>query len=181
MRAIAPISSLTCRRRRSSAGVGSISHVKQRAPVIASASEAIQKGWIASSLALLAMTRGNNPAKPTLPSYCKQRPLEIRGRRECRALGAPAALRAKIKSTQASHHGHTGDIRHSPRNGFNGFLRGLPGEPGLLPPSQATMRKHCCLLDTSVGVSGRHDFAVRDRCIRLLRLPRPPHLLPHVL
>jgi len=35
-------------------------------------------------------------------------------------------------------------------------------------------------LDTSVGVSGRHDFAVRDRRIRLVRLLRPPHLLPHV-
>jgi hypothetical protein len=64
---------------------------------------------------------------------------DIRGRRECRAPVAPAALRAKIKSTQASHHGHTGDIRHSPRNGFNGFLRGLPGEPGLLPPSPAAI------------------------------------------
>src|ERR1700733_2046242 len=108
-------------------------------------------------------------------------PPKIRGRREFRAPVAPVALRAKIKSTQASHHGHTGDIRHSPRNGFNGFLRGLPGEPGLLPPSQATMRKHCCLLDTSVGVSGRHDFAVRNTRIRLVRLSRPPHLLPHVL
>ena len=64
---------------------------------------------------------------------------DIRGRRECRAPVAPAALRAKIKSTQASHHGHTGDIRHSPRNGFNGFLRGLPGEPGLLPPWPAAI------------------------------------------
>ena len=36
-------------------------------------------------------------------------------------------------------------------------------------------------LDTSVGVSGRHDFAVRDTRLRLLRLLRPPHLLPHVL
>ena len=53
---------------------------------------------------------------------------EIRGRRECRAPVAPAALRAKIKSTQASHHGHTGDIRHSPRNGFNGLFHALPGD-----------------------------------------------------
>ena len=46
-----------------------------------------------------------------------------------------------------------------------------------LPPSPATMRKHCRRLDTSVGVSGRHDFAVRDRHIRLMchrvhRIPR---------
>jgi hypothetical protein len=25
--------------------------------------------------------------------------------------------------------------RHSPRNGFNGFLRALPGDRALLPPS----------------------------------------------
>jgi hypothetical protein len=55
-------------------------------------------------------------------------PPDIRGRRECRAPVAPAALRAKIKSTQASHHGHTGDIRHSPRNGFNGLFHALPGD-----------------------------------------------------
>ena len=42
-----------------------------------------------------------------------------RGRRECRAPDAPAVLRAKVKSsTHASHHGHTGITRHSPRNGL---------------------------------------------------------------
>jgi hypothetical protein len=35
-------------------------------------------------------------------------------------------------------------------------------------------------VDTSVGVSGRHDFAVRDRRIRLVRLLRPPHPAPNV-
>jgi hypothetical protein len=43
--------------------------------------------------------------------------------------------RVVVKNTRVSHHGHTGVTRHSPRNGFNGFLRGLPGEPGLLSPS----------------------------------------------
>jgi hypothetical protein len=33
------------------------------------------------------------------------------------------------------HSGGTGTIRHSPRNGFNGFLRALPGDEFLLPPS----------------------------------------------
>ena len=32
-----------------------------------------------------------------------------------------------VESTRVSHHGHTGITRHSPRNGFNGFLRALPG------------------------------------------------------
>jgi hypothetical protein len=88
------------------------------------------------------------------------------------------SLACKIKSTQASHHGHTEDIRHSPRNGFNGFLRGLPGEPGFVASVTCGDRHR---FDTSVGVSGRHDFAVRDTRTRLLRLLRPPHFLPHVL
>jgi hypothetical protein len=56
------------------------------------------------------------------PSFTLEHPaLVIRGRGECRAPDAPAALRAKVESTQASHHGHTGNTRHSPRNGFNGL------------------------------------------------------------
>ena len=34
----------------------------------------------------------------------------------------------RIENTRVSHHGHTGITRHSPRNGFNGFLRALPGD-----------------------------------------------------
>jgi hypothetical protein len=70
---------------------------------------------------------------------------------------APAAARAVVESTRVSHHGHTGNTRHSPRNGFNGFLRALPGDRAFLPPSSAVARQ----LDTSVGASGPHDFAVR--------------------
>jgi hypothetical protein len=81
------------------------------------------------------------------------------GSRECRAPDAPAALRAKVESTQASHHGHTGIARHSPRNGFNDFLRTLPGDRACLPPSPAEILFR--QLDTSVGVSGPYDFAVR--------------------
>jgi hypothetical protein len=50
----------------------------------------------------------------------------------------------------------------------------------LLPPSQATMRKHRRPLDISVGISGPHDFAVRDRRLRLVRSSRPPHPALHV-
>jgi hypothetical protein len=48
-------------------------------------------------------------------------------------------LRAKVESTQASHYGHAGNTRHSPRNGFNGFLRALPGDRACLPPSSAEL------------------------------------------
>src|SRR5580693_6605128 len=61
-----------------------------------------------------------------------------RGRRECRALGAPAASRV-VKNTRVSHHGHTGNTRHSPRNGFNGLLRALPGDRACLSPSPAEL------------------------------------------
>jgi hypothetical protein len=49
--------------------------------------------------------------------------------------GAPAAARVVVVSTRVSHHEYAGNTRHSPRNGFNGFLRALPGDRALLPPS----------------------------------------------
>jgi hypothetical protein len=41
-------------------------------------------------------------------------------------LGAPAALRAKVESTQASHHRSTEFTRPSLRNGFNGLYSSSP-------------------------------------------------------
>src|SRR5437763_11167921 len=41
------------------------------------------------------------------------------------------------KAYEHSHHGHTGLTRHSPRNGFNGFLRALPSDRAFLPLSSA--------------------------------------------
>ena len=40
-----------------------------------------------------------------------------------------------VGSTRVSHHEFTGNIRLSPRNGFNGLFRALPGDRALLPPS----------------------------------------------
>src|SRR6202035_3517205 len=42
------------------------------------------------------------------------------------------------------------NTRHSPRNGFNGFLRALPGDRACLPPSSAEYFRQ---LDASVGAS----------------------------
>jgi hypothetical protein len=42
-----------------------------------------------------------------------------------------------VGSTRVSHHEFTGNIRLSPRSGFNGFLRALPGDRACLPPSPA--------------------------------------------
>ena len=61
------------------------------------------------------------------------------------------------------------------------LIRGLPGVPGFL--ATVASREASAKLDTSVGVSGPHDFAVRVRIririrIRIARLaiqPRPSH------
>ena len=86
---------------------------------------------------LLAMTTHTLPHSrgAKRPSDAKNfRPL-FRGRRECRAPDAPAAARGVVVSTRVSHHGHTGNTRHSPRNGFNSLFRALPGDRACLPPS----------------------------------------------
>src|ERR1700722_12619284 len=65
----------------------------------------------------------------------------------------------KTSHASNSHHGHTGNHPAFPAQWFYGFLRALPGDRACLPPS--TMRIIPQKLDTSVGVSGPHDFAVR--------------------
>jgi hypothetical protein len=89
-------------------------------------------------------------------------------------LAAPAASRGKNKNhTSIVTTGWTGATRPSLRNGFNGFLRALPGVPGLLASvaCEIIIRK----LDPSVGGPGPHDFAVRARLRSSRRLTRPSH------
>src|SRR5713101_1798875 len=79
------------------------------------------------------------------------------------------SLACEIKQTHELVTTVTPEItRHSPRNGFNGFLRALLGDRACLPPSPAKVvfRE----LDASVGASGPHDFAVRK--------PAPSSLAP---
>jgi hypothetical protein len=84
------------------------------------------------------LQKGVRPRSAKRPRfYPKIPPSPNRGRRECRAPDAPAAACVVVVSTRVSHHGHTGSTRHSPRNGFNGFLRALPGDRACLPPSLA--------------------------------------------
>ena len=73
----------------------------------------------------------------TRPKFCKKPslPPKHRGRRESRVSDAPAAARVVVVNTRVSHHEFTGNIRLSPRNGFNGLFRALPGDRALLPPS----------------------------------------------
>ena len=82
---------------------------------------------------------------------------------------APAALRVRIENTQVSHHRFTGKRRHSLRDGVNGLLRALPGEPGFIATIPGAMRKHRHQVNASVGASGPHGFAVRQLLARLAR------------
>jgi hypothetical protein len=108
------------------------------------------------------------------------RPSENRGRRECRASNAPAALCAKSESTQVKVTTGSPNKSGTPcANGFNGFLRSLPGDR-LCCLRRRRDATHLDRLDTSVGVSGRYDFAVRASCVRLAHDTRPPHPAPNV-
>jgi hypothetical protein len=64
------------------------------------------------------------------------------------------------------------------RNGFNKLLRALPGEPGFLATVASGYRFR--RLDTSVGVSGPHDFAVRETAPFVSALPRVHRIPPRV-
>jgi hypothetical protein len=71
------------------------------------------------------------PAAQIAPELCKTfRPENQRAQGMPGASMRPQPCARNKKAHKHSHHGHTGAVRHSPRNGFNGFLRALPGEPG---------------------------------------------------
>jgi len=83
-----------------------------------------------------------------------------RGRRESRVHAAPAVSRARC--TKRCAHEHTGSaeaIRPSLRNGFTAYnvLSPVTGFVATVIPEKLASHE----LDTSVGVSGPHDFAVR--------------------
>src|SRR5487761_1921655 len=72
------------------------------------------------------------------------------------------------------HSEFTGITRHSPRNGLRLIARS-PRGPGFLAPV-IPKKLASQELDTSVGASGPHVFAVRLSHARQSQLPRPPHL-----
>jgi hypothetical protein len=82
-----------------------------------------------------------------------------------------------VESTRVSHHGHTGNTRHSPRNGFTAYIA-LSRVTGL----SCHPRRRSCLhqLDSSVGASGPHDFAVREMSTLVSRATRVHRIPPRV-
>jgi hypothetical protein len=90
---------------------------------------------------------------------------EIRGRREDRGRAAPAVSRAKCANKDAREHtGSAEAIRPSLRNGFKGFLRALPGDRALSPPSSL----RSVLPKNLTPASGRQDHTTSPSASALL-------------
>ena len=89
-------------------------------------------------LPVIAMTLPADTPKPPAAACARVVPTPSRHRiqraQECRVPGAPAAPCA-TKKHRGSRHRYAGINRHSPRNGFNGLLRALPGDEFVLSPS----------------------------------------------
>jgi hypothetical protein len=92
---------------------------------------------------------------------------------------APAASCAKTKSTRAkSPQVRSGKSGFPRANGFNGFLRALPGDRAFLPPSSA---RWMSIFANLTPASGRqnHTTSPSARCAfvscaaRVHRIPRP--------
>src|SRR3954447_2172486 len=83
------------------------------------------------------------------------------------------------KMHKANAHEHTGSaetLRPSPRNGFTAYnvISPATGSLATVIPEKPLASHE---LDTSVGVSGPHDFAVRNSRTRLVRCR--VHRIPH--
>ena len=101
-------------------------------------------------------------------------PSENRGRRECRALDAPAASRVE-KNTRVSHHGHAGSpgIPHAMVLTVSFVL-----SPVIGLVCHRRQRNGFHQLDAGVEASGPHDFSVRGQAPSSTRRLRPPHPRP---
>jgi hypothetical protein len=116
------------------------------------------------------------PATDFRPSEPKLCPSRDRGRRESRV---PNRTRGPVcknkKAHKRSHHRFVRINRLSPRDGFNGFLRALPGDRALLPPSPRNA-KHCRELTTASGC--QDDTTSPSASRRLVFAPHCVHRIP---
>ena len=71
------------------------------------------------------------------------------------------------KHTSKVTTGSAGIIRRFLRNGFNGFLRALPGDRALLPPSPA---RCASIVANLASASGRRNHTTSPSASRILRL-----------
>ena len=125
-------------------------------------------------------THASVPATPLRPSHAGDiRVLERRGRGECRVRRLhPRSRVRKKKAHERSHHRYAGAARHSLRDGFNGFLRTLPGDRAFLPPSLTD--HHPVSLISASGYQDHTTSPSATGRLRLVRRPRPSHPAPNV-
>src|SRR6202166_13530 len=110
-----------------------------------------------------------------MPESCKDLPpKEGVGNAGCQRTRSRAWC---VVSTRVSHHGCAETPGIPARNGFNGFLRTLPGDRALLSPSPL----RSLLLTSLTPASRRQDHttspSARER-FRLEHSLRPPHPAP---
>ena len=128
---------------------------------------------------------GSAPSPRDAPELCNRLTLQ----KSERAQGRPGARCTRglvCKMHKANAHEHTGSaetLRPSPRNGFTAYFV-LSPVTGLSCHRRSSEALASQKLDTSVGVSGPHDFAVRNNIVRpharsarryhrVHRIPRP--------
>src|ERR1700681_4684702 len=121
--------------------------------------------------------RGSAIPRRVAPEGCQKFPYPpVRGRRECRAPDAPAAACANVvvESTRVR--------QVTPESPGIPHAMVLTASFVLSPATGLSChrRPRTCIrkLDTSVGVSGPHDFSVRLSALRPKAHPRPPHPAP---
>jgi hypothetical protein len=100
------------------------------------------------------------------------------GNAECFAHPQPCVRR--IKAHKSSHHRFAETTPAFPARMVLTVSFVVSPETGLYCLRHPREALACWGFDTSVGVSGRYDFAVRDTRLRLMRDPRPPHPAPNV-
>ena len=106
------------------------------------------------------------------PGFCPSSARNREGAGNAGCLAAPAAPCAKVESTRVVTTG-TPLTRHSLHNGFTAYLVLSSVNRALLPPSLRKSR--LAKLDSSVGESGPHDFAIRIGALRQSSPTRPSH------
>ena len=90
--------------------------------------------WVPAFAGTTMRTHLRIPAAQYARSCARISRPENKGRGECRVPGAPAAPCA-TKTHRGRSHRYTGTPGIPARNGFNGFLRALPGDRARLSPS----------------------------------------------
>ena len=128
-------------------------------------------------------SRSRDAMRPSFAGTRSPSEREGAGKTGC-ALHPRSRVQCASKEKRTRAYRFSGNIRPSLRDGFTAYIV-LSPENGLCCHRRSREALASRKLDTSVGVSGPHDFAVRNNIARpharSARDPsRPPHPAPHV-